>query len=271
MASRRRLDVELLRRGLVSSREQAQQAIAEGRVLVDGAPASKAARQVAPAQAVVVQAPDDPWASRGAGKLVAALANFAVDPRGKRCLDAGASTGGFTDVLLQRGAAHVTAVDVGYGQLVDRLRSDARVHVLERTNIRHLEPTELPGGAVAIVVADLSFISLRTVLPAITGLALPMADAILLVKPQFEVGKTHVGRGGVVREPGLWTTAITGVVDRARELGWQLRGVIASPVRGPAGNVEFPAWFQRPSTAQDGDAEQVIAAAVADGAQVRDA
>ena len=270
MGARQRLDVELVRRGLAASREQAQQAITERRVLVDGAPATKAAHLVAPGQAVVVNAPPERWASRGAGKLLAALAAFGIDPTGSDCLDAGASTGGFTDVLLDRGAAHVTAVDVGYGQLADRLRRDERVHVLERTNIRHLDPAVLPHGPVSLVVADLSFISLRTVLPALTELAAPTSDAVHLVKPQFEVGKDHVGRGGVVREPDLWTTAIVSVIDRGAELGWALRGIIASPVRGPAGNVEFPLWLRRPHDGPAVDADHMVTSAIRAGEQVRD-
>ncbi|HEX9766114.1 MAG TPA: TlyA family RNA methyltransferase [Nitriliruptorales bacterium] len=270
MATRRRLDVELTRRGLVVTREQARRAIAEGRVLVDGAPTSKAAHQVSPAQAVVVQPLGDAWASRGAHKLLAALDAFEVDPAGRQCLDAGASTGGFTDVLLVRGATHVTSVDVGYGQLAEALRTDPRVTVMERTNVRHLEVAQLPNGPVGLVVADLSFISLRTVLAALTSLVTATSDAIVLVKPQFEVGRNAVGKGGVVREPSLWTTAITDVIAAATELGWSPRGAIASPVRGPAGNVEFPVWLHRPADATS-DVAALVAAAVERGEQVRDA
>lgn len=275
MATRRRLDVELTRRGLAESREQARAAIAEGRVLVDGAPADKPARQVSPEQAVVVADVGDQWVSRGAHKLLAALDAFDIDPSGRRCLDAGASTGGFTHVLLERGAASVIAVDVGYGQLAHLLRNDERVTVLERTNIRHLEPARLPDDPVDLVVADLAFIGLTTVLPALTGLATEHAEAVLLVKPQFEVGREAVGKGGVVRDPNLWKTAIQRVAAAALELGWRVRGLIASPVRGPAGNVEFLLWLGRPDAenapASDEASDEAIEQAILAGAEVRDA
>lgn len=270
MATRRRLDVELTRRGLAESREQARAAIADGRVLVDGAPADKPARQVAPEQAVVITDAGDRWVSRGAHKLLAALDAFDIDPAGQRCLDAGASTGGFTQVLLEQGAAAVMAVDVGYGQLANILRSDPRVTVLERTNVRHLQPTDLPGGPTDLVVADLAFIGLATVLPALTDLAADHAQAVLLVKPQFEVGREAVGKGGVVRDPELWKTAIATVAAAAVELGWRVRGVIASPVRGPAGNVEFLLWLGR-SDQQDIVLDESIEQALLAGAEVRDA
>jgi 23S rRNA (cytidine1920-2'-O)/16S rRNA (cytidine1409-2'-O)-methyltransferase len=273
MATRRRLDVELTRRGLAETREQARAAIAEGRVLVDGAPADKPARQVAAQQALVVTDAGEGWVSRGAHKLLAALDAFAIDPSGRRCLDAGASTGGFTHVLLERGATSVIAVDVGYGQLADRVRNDPRVTVLERTNVRHLELADLPDGPVDMVVADLAFIGLATVLPALTGLATDEAEAVLLVKPQFEVGRDAVGKGGVVRDPDLWTSAIGSVARVAAELGWRVRGVIASPVRGPAGNVEFLVWLDRSPQpgARDGALDHRIEEAVLEGAEVRDA
>jgi 23S rRNA (cytidine1920-2'-O)/16S rRNA (cytidine1409-2'-O)-methyltransferase len=273
MATRRRLDVELTRRGLAESREQARAAIAEGRVLVDGAPADKPARQVAPQQALVVTDAGEGWVSRGAHKLLAAFTAFAIDPSGRRCLDAGASTGGFTQVLLERGAKSVVAVDVGYGQLAHRIRNDPRVAVLERTNVRHLQASDLPDGPVELVVADLAFIGLATVLPALTGLAANDAVAVLLIKPQFEVGRDAVGKGGVVRDPDLWTTAIRSVAAAAIELGWRVRSVIASPVRGPAGNVEFLAWLERSPhpAAEDSALDDLIAAAVLAGAEVRDA
>jgi 23S rRNA (cytidine1920-2'-O)/16S rRNA (cytidine1409-2'-O)-methyltransferase len=236
--ARARLDAELVRRGLASSRAQAQQLIADGRVTVAGSPAAKAAALVAPGDALAVRAGDDPgWASRGAHKLAGALDALGVAVEGRHCLDAGASTGGFTDVLLRRGAARVLAVDVGYGQLDWRLRTDPRVEVHERTNVRHLTAGDLPPSD--LVVADLSFISLRLVLPALRALATPDADLVLLVKPQFEAGPERVGKGGVVRDPAVWRAALEDVVAAAADLGLGLAGACVSPLPGPAGNVEF--------------------------------
>jgi 23S rRNA (cytidine1920-2'-O)/16S rRNA (cytidine1409-2'-O)-methyltransferase len=239
MRARRRLDAELVRRGLVGSRAEAREMIDAGRITVDGAPALKPATQVAPGQDLVVAGPARPFVSRGGEKLAAALDRFGIDPSGRRCLDAGASTGGFTDVLLQRGAAHVVAVDVGYGQLHDRLRRDPAVTVLERTNARELEPADLPPPPPDLVVADLSFISLTRVLPALRSVAAPDAEAVVLVKPQFEAGRRQVGKGGVVRDPGVWAATIRSVADAAGEVGWRGVDVAPSPLVGPAGNVEF--------------------------------
>ncbi|MGH3744324.1 MAG: TlyA family RNA methyltransferase [Mycobacteriales bacterium] len=244
MARRNRLDVELVRRGLAPSREQAASLIAAGRVRVAGGPATKAATGVDTATPLVVRpAPDGSpdYVSRGGHKLAGALVAFPVDARGKRCLDAGASTGGFTDVLLRAGARHVAAVDVGYGQLAWSLRTDNRVSVVDRTNVRHLEPDAI-GGPADLTVADLSFISLTVVLPALARCTRPEGDLILLVKPQFEVGKEHVGAGGVVRDPALWTSAIRTVAQQASDLGLRTRGLVPSPLPGPAGNVEFLLW-----------------------------
>ncbi|MDQ1395469.1 MAG: rRNA (cytidine1920-2-O)/16S rRNA (cytidine1409-2-O)-methyltransferase, partial [Acidimicrobiaceae bacterium] len=206
---RRRLDAELVRRGLAPSREQAQAAIAAGSVTVGGAPATKASRMVEAAEPVHVLGPPARFVSRGGEKLDAALERFAIDVAGLRALDAGASTGGFTDCLLQRGAAAVTAVDVGHGQLHERLRADPRVRVIERTNIRTYAAEE----PFPLVVADLSFISLRTVAPALLDAnAAPGADVVVLVKPQFEAGRAEVSRGrGVVRDPAVWAAALEGV------------------------------------------------------------
>ncbi len=248
MNVRRRLDVELTRRHLAESREAAQRLIQAGRVTVDGQRADKPSRMVLASQAVVVaEVPGEDWASRGAHKLIGALDAFEPlglrPPAGRQCLDAGASTGGFTDVLLRRGAAHVIAVDVGYGQLVWRLQQDPRVTVRDRCNIRHLTPRDLPY-APDLVVADLSFISLRLVLPALVAVARPDADLVLMVKPQFEVGKEALGRGGVVRDPELWDSAVVGVVGTAADLGWSPVARERSPLPGPAGNVEFFVWLQ---------------------------
>jgi 23S rRNA (cytidine1920-2'-O)/16S rRNA (cytidine1409-2'-O)-methyltransferase len=241
---RARLDAELVRRGLVRSREHASAAIAAGRVRVAGQVASKPATAVDPATPLqVLDAPGEEWASRGAHKLLGALESFAaggvpVAVEGRRCLDAGASTGGFTDVLLRRGAREVVAVDVGYGQLVWRLQNDPRVVIHDRTNVRGLTASDI-GGPVDVVVADLSFISLGVVLPALIACGTPEAEFVLMVKPQFEVGRERLGSGGVVRDPALRADAVRAVAASAFELGLGVRGIAASPLPGPAGNVEY--------------------------------
>jgi 23S rRNA (cytidine1920-2'-O)/16S rRNA (cytidine1409-2'-O)-methyltransferase len=240
MARRSRLDSELVRRGLARSREHAVALITEGRVAVAGQAATKPATGVEAGTPVVVRTdPDEPrWVSRGAHKLLGALDAFGVDVEARRALDAGASTGGFTEVLLSRGAAEVVAVDVGYGELAWSLRTDDRVHVHERTNVRSLTPEQI-GGPADVVVADLSFISLRLVLPALTACATADADLLPMVKPQFEVGRERLGSGGVVRDPEHRRAAVLEVARSAAELGWGTAGVVASPLPGPAGNVEF--------------------------------
>jgi 23S rRNA (cytidine1920-2'-O)/16S rRNA (cytidine1409-2'-O)-methyltransferase len=246
MVRRSRLDAELVRRGLARSREHAVTLIAEGRVAVSGQAATKPATAVEPDTPVLVRTdPDQPsWVSRGAHKLLGALDALPVAVDGRRALDAGASTGGFTEVLLRRGAAEVVAVDVGYGELAWSLRTDERVRVLERTNVRTLTP-EAIDGPVDLVVADLSFISLRLVLPALIHCAREHADLLLMVKPQFEVGRERLGSGGVVREPEHRIQAVLDVARSAAELGWGTAGVVASPLPGPAGNVEFFVWLRR--------------------------
>lgn len=223
----------------MASRSEAQAAVRGGLVTVAGRPADKPSRLVAADEPVHVAAPARRFASRAGEKLDAALERFAVDPSGRDCLDAGASAGGFTDCLLQRGAARVVAVDVGYGQLDWRLRTDPRVTVLERTNVRDLTDADIPFRP-DLVVADLSFISLRLALPGLARPALPGADLVLLVKPQFEAGPADVGKGGVVRDPDVWRRAIHEVAGACREHGLAPRAVMASPLTGPAGNVEFP-------------------------------
>jgi 23S rRNA (cytidine1920-2'-O)/16S rRNA (cytidine1409-2'-O)-methyltransferase len=240
-----RLDAELVRRGLARSREQASTLITAGRVLVRGVVVSKASSGVAADAPVVVRAPDDgpDYVSRGGHKLAGALAAFpGVRVDGARCLDAGASTGGFTDVLLRAGAHEVVAADVGYGQLAWSLRSDERVRVHDRTNVRALTPG-LIGGPVDLTVADLSFIPLGLVLPALLGCTRPGGAVLPMVKPQFEVGRERLGRGGVVRDPALRADAVAEVAVRAAELGWPARGVVRSPLPGPSGNVEFFLWL----------------------------
>lgn len=270
MARRVRLDAELVRRGLARSRQEAADVIAAGRVSVAGSVATKPATQVDPAHAVrVAEAPDEPrYASRGALKLAGALdalGDRAPVVAGRRALDAGASTGGFTDVLLRRGAAHVVAVDVGYGQLVWALRQDPRVTVLDRTNVRSLTPDQVQPPP-DLVVADLSFISLTLVLPALVAVAAPDADFFLMVKPQFEVGRERLGSGGVVRDPALRAEAIATVTSSAAAHRLHAWAVVASPLPGPSGNVEYFVGL-RHGTARDGaeDLGGMIARAVAGG------
>ena len=244
MPRRTRVDAELVRRGLARSRQQAAELIGAGKVSIDGMPAVKPGTAVAATAALkVIGEAERGWVSRGAHKLIGALDAFGIGVEGRRCLDAGASTGGFTEVLLDRGAREVVAVDVGYGQLAWSLRSDPRVVVVERTNARELTP-DVTGGPVEAIVADLSFISLTTVLPALTGCASPDADIVPMVKPQFEVGKGQVGPGGVVHDPQLRADSVFAVACRAGELGWHTVDVTASPLPGPSGNVEYFLWLR---------------------------
>ncbi|MFO7589462.1 MAG: TlyA family RNA methyltransferase [Acidimicrobiia bacterium] len=235
---RRRLDVELVRRGFTESRSRAVEAIESGRVLVGNGPATSPARQVGDDEAISLTGPPPRFVSRGGEKLDAALTAFEVDVAGLRALDSGASTGGFTDCLLQRGAAHVAAVDVGRGQLDWRLREDPRVTVLERCNVRHLESAQI-GGPVPLAVADLAFISLLTVAQALVRCTTDDARLVLLVKPQFEAGRAHVGRGGVVRDPEVHRDVLTRVAEGLADVGLPVVDAIASPLVGPQGNREF--------------------------------
>jgi 23S rRNA (cytidine1920-2'-O)/16S rRNA (cytidine1409-2'-O)-methyltransferase len=271
MARRTRLDAELVRRKLARSREQAGALIDAGRVQVKGTVARKAAAMVDPADAVLVtgEDPADEYVSRGAHKLIGALDAFGLDVAGRRCLDAGASTGGFTDVLLRRGVQRVYAVDVGYGQLAWSLRTDERVTVLERTNVRTLTADVL-DGPVGLTVADLSFISLRLVLPALAGCTAADGDLALMVKPQFEVGKERVGTGGVVRDPALRAEAVLDVAATGATLGLGVAGVAASPLPGPSGNVEFFLWFRRDAPPVDADRVRHVVAAGPSGAVASD-
>jgi 23S rRNA (cytidine1920-2'-O)/16S rRNA (cytidine1409-2'-O)-methyltransferase len=238
--ARRRLDAELVHRGLARSREHARTLVETGRVVLAGVVATKPATQVDGSASLVVRAgqegPD--YVSRGAHKLVGALDAFGIDVAGCRALDAGASTGGFSDVLLRRGVAAVIAVDVGYGQLAWPVRSDERVTVLDRTNVRDLTVELLPFRP-DLVVGDLSFISLTLVLGPLAGVAEPDADLLLMVKPQFEVGKGQVGSGGVVRDAALRSQAVRRIAGAAWDLGLGTAGVVASPLPGPSGNVEY--------------------------------
>lgn len=239
MSRRRRLDADLVRRQLVSSRTEAQEMIDHGRVLVNGAVADKSSRLVDPGDAVVISGPPPRFVSRGGEKLAAALTAFALDVTGRRVLDAGASTGGFTDCLLQAGAAHVVALDVGHGQLHPRIRSDERVTVIERFNVRDVTSDSI-GGPVDMVVADLSFISLTLVARALVGVGREGAPVVVLVKPQFEAGRRDVARGrGVIADPEVQQRAVDDVTRAFVEAGATVTGVIESPLRGAEGNKEF--------------------------------
>jgi 23S rRNA (cytidine1920-2'-O)/16S rRNA (cytidine1409-2'-O)-methyltransferase len=241
---RRRLDAELVRRGLVPGRAQARALIEEGRVTVGGAPAAKATRLVDPGEPILVEGPPPRFVGRGGAKLDGAIEEFGLDPTGLRVLDAGASTGGFTDCLLQRGAASVTALDVGHGQLHERLRADPRVEVVERTNVRHVDPAASePYDA---VVADLSFISLTAVLDVLVRSVRPRGWLVLLVKPQFEAGRAEASRGrGVITDPTVWRDTLGRVVDAASRVGASMMGVMVSPLQGADGNTEFLVHLRR--------------------------
>ncbi len=241
---RNRLDLELVKRGLARSREAAQELIESGVVRVKGLPARKSSSQVSSDDSILLEGEKEGFVSRGGEKLNGALKAFSelrID--GVSALDAGASTGGFTDVLLRQGVRKVIAVDVGYGQLAWSLQNDQRVQVIDRTNIKDLELDDI-GEPVDLIVADLSFISLRSVLSALRKLAKVDGDFLLMVKPQFEVGKERIGAGGVVRDPGLRFEAVKSVAEGAFQLGLGVRGVVASSLPGPSGNVEYFLWLK---------------------------
>jgi 23S rRNA (cytidine1920-2'-O)/16S rRNA (cytidine1409-2'-O)-methyltransferase len=242
---------------MVGSRAEAQEAVRAGLVRVGGVPATKSATMVDEAAPLVVDGPARAYVSRAGAKLAAALERFGVEVGGRDCLDAGASTGGFTDCLLRHGAARVLAVDVGYGQLAWELRNDPRVSVYERTNVRTLSPDAVPF-APAVVVADLSFISLRTVLPALAAVAGEGAVFVLLVKPQFEAGPGDVGSGGVVRDPAVWRRVLGEVAGSAGALGLGVLAAMASPLPGPAGNVEFLLHARRGAASVALDLDAVV-------------
>jgi 23S rRNA (cytidine1920-2'-O)/16S rRNA (cytidine1409-2'-O)-methyltransferase len=241
MGARRRLDTELVRRGLAPSRERAQADIAAGRVTVGGAPATKASRMVDASEAVLVHGPPPKFVSRAGAKLEGAVEHFALQDivAGARVLDAGASTGGFTDCVLQYGASEVVAVDVGHNQLHEKLESDPRVHSIERTNLRTVDPAQL-GPVVDLVVGDLSFISLSLVLDTLGAAAAPGAVYVLLVKPQFEAGRTEVSKGkGIIDNPLIWRRVLSEVSAALLERNAAIMGVMVSPITGSDGNVEF--------------------------------
>ncbi|MEI6763347.1 MAG: TlyA family RNA methyltransferase [Actinomycetes bacterium] len=259
-----RLDAELVRRGLARSREQAADLIESRSVLVIGIPATKPATQVDAETSITIVGERDEYVSRGGHKLAGALDAFPqIKVAGRRALDAGASTGGFTDVLLKRDVAAVVAVDVGYGQMAWEIRQDPRVTVLDRTNVRHLTISQI-GDPVDLIVADLSFISLALVLPALVEVSGAGADFLVMVKPQFEVGREKLGAGGVVRDPLLRKAAVKEVADAALEMGLGCEGVVASSLPGPSGNVEYFLWLKEGSTAVS---EEALDAAIAEGPQ----
>jgi 23S rRNA (cytidine1920-2'-O)/16S rRNA (cytidine1409-2'-O)-methyltransferase len=246
MGRKKRLDVVMAERGLAPSRSRAQALVIAGKVVVDGEVESKAGTQIAADAEIEIKTPDHPYVSRGALKLVAALDAFEISPEGLDCLDVGASTGGFTDVLLERGARRVIALDVGRGQLDWRLRSDPRVEVMEEVNARHLEAMVLPFAA-ELATVDVSFISLRLVVPPMLNHLLPAAHLVCLIKPQFEAGREQVGKGGIVRDETVRRRTIDRTVRALEELGLQLIGLIPSPIRGQKGNLEELAVFRTPA------------------------
>ena len=248
---RTRLDAEMVRRGLARSREHAVDLIESKLVLVRGIPASKPATAVDAETSITLADERDEYVSRGGHKLAGALDAFKeLKVEGRVALDAGASTGGFTDVLLKRGAKKVIAVDVGYGQLAWELRQDSRVEIHDRTNVRALN-RDVIRDEIDLVVADLSFISLSLVLPALAAVSKPEADFVLMVKPQFEVGREKLGAGGVVRDPALRRSAVLDVAESAYDVGLGTMGIAASPLPGPAGNVEYFLWLRRGAPAID--------------------
>jgi len=248
--SKARLDVLLVDRGLAASRERSRALILAGRVLVNEQKIDKPGVSVTADAAIRLLGEDLRYVSRGGLKLEAALDHWHIDVNGRGCLDVGASTGGFTDCLLQRGAIHVTAVDTGFGQIAMKLRADPRVRLLERANARHLPPNELcqPGlPELTLLVMDVSFISATLLLEPVFAAAPKLSEAVILVKPQFEAGRGHVGKGGIVRDPSAHHQAIDRVADCTRDLGWEVAGVIPSPITGAEGNQEFLSYARRPS------------------------
>jgi 23S rRNA (cytidine1920-2'-O)/16S rRNA (cytidine1409-2'-O)-methyltransferase len=241
-----RLDLLLVERGLVPSRERARALILAGRVLAREQKVDKPGTTVAGDAPIRLLGEEQAYVSRGGLKLAAALKHWAIVVDGRQCLDIGASTGGFTDCLLQHGAAHVTAVDTGFGQIAMKLRNDGRVKLVERTNARLLEPGALAGAPeLTLLVMDVSFISATLVLPPVLAAAAALEEAVLLVKPQFEAGRGNVGKGGIVRDPAAHQLAIDRVADCVRELGWQVVETISSPITGMEGNREFLLYARR--------------------------
>ena len=245
-----RLDLLLVEQGLVPSRERARAYIIAGRVLVREQKVDKPGAAVSADSAIRILGEDPPYVSRGGLKLAAALEHWRIAVQGRACLDVGASTGGFTDCLLQHGAAHVTAVDTGFGQIAIKLRNDARVRLLERTNARLLEPESLAAGQrspeLTLLAMDVSFISATLLLGAVVAAAPGLREAVILVKPQFEAGRGHVGKGGIVRDPQAHQLAVDKVAACVRSLGWEVVEIIPSPITGAEGNREFLLYARRP-------------------------
>ena len=276
MGRKQRLDLQLVELGLATSRQQAQQLIRAGKVRSGDRVLDKPGLEVLPEMPFEVEQPPR-FVSRGGEKLLGALEAFPIQPSGRVCLDGGISTGGFSDCLLQHGATRIYGVDVGYGQTAWSLRTDPRLVLKERTNLRHLQPEDLYGEGDPwpdLAVADVSFIRLALVLPAIGRLLQPdRREALLLVKPQFEVGKERVGKGGVVRDPAAHVDAIEGVITAAMAEGWSACGVTVSPITGPAGNHEYLLWLRsgawHEAEAADAGAPQKNAGAAPDGEAIR--
>ena len=241
--TKKRLDQLVFEKGFAESRERAKALIMSGQIFLNGQRADKPGLQVDPAAEIALHGAALPFVSRGGYKLNKALAVFPVDPGGKICVDCGASTGGFTDVLLQHGAARVYAVDVGYGQLAWKLRNDARVVNLERTNLRYITEEMIPEP-IDLAVMDVSFISVTLILPVVKKLLKENADYICLIKPQFEAGREQVGKKGVVRDPAVHCQVITSVLDAARSFGYSVQGLDYSPITGPEGNIEFICYLK---------------------------
>jgi 23S rRNA (cytidine1920-2'-O)/16S rRNA (cytidine1409-2'-O)-methyltransferase len=243
-----RIDVLLVERALVPSRERARALILAGRVLVNEQKIDKPGTAIAPDSAIRLLGDDMPYVSRGGLKLQAALDHWKIEVSGRACLDIGASTGGFTDCLLQRGASHVTAVDTGFGQIAMKLRNDARVRLVERTNARFLAPgalAEAGQSVLTLLVVDVSFISATLLLAPVFAAAPALTEAVILVKPQFEAGRGNVGKGGIVRDPVIHKRAVARVADCITELGWRVIETIPSPITGGEGNIEFLLYAER--------------------------
>ena len=261
MKQKERLDILLFETGYADSRSKAQALIMAGLVYVDGQKVDKPGTAVERSQSIEVRGAACPYVSRGGLKLEKALRDFGVDPTGYVCSDSGASTGGFTDCLLQQGAKKVFAIDVGYGQLAWKIRNDPRVVCMERTNIRNVTPEDL-GEALDLSVVDVSFISLRLVLPVIYNLLKPEGQVLCLIKPQFEAGKDKVGKKGVVREPEIHREVLEQFMETAREIGFTLKNLTFSPVKGPEGNIEFLGHLSKaPGEAYPADPEKIVAEA----------
>jgi 23S rRNA (cytidine1920-2'-O)/16S rRNA (cytidine1409-2'-O)-methyltransferase len=258
---KQRLDQILVDRGLAQTRTRAQAIVMAGLVFSGERKLDKPGEQLRADLPIEVRQSGPGWVSRGALKLIEGLDRFAIDPAGLVCLDVGASTGGFTEVLLSRGAARVYAVDVGYGQLAQKLRDEPRVVNLERTNARHLTAAQVPEP-VQLLVCDASFIGLSTVLPGPLGLCAADACALVLIKPQFEVGPARVGKGGVVRDPALHEEVCQHYRAWFEDQGWQVLGIVRSPITGPAGNVEFLLGAKRSADISRPDPEHRLGDAV---------